>query len=172
MNKIKSFFSNPITITVIILISIGIVLIGYKKWGWFQAININKGTSPNPNDCAGARYSGDIIAGRPACTKPTYSWNSPEIKEVCFTYDKLGVSAGEDIPEKKWIRKGFFDLFPTEYFLNRQSVDKYCYINNADLFATCLEEFPENPKSGDRFIKCNQHYIFLDNAWSPTSIYK
>lgn len=160
---------------IVIIIVLAIIIINRKSISnWWNSIKLSDSSSANPADCGGsrtdAREADDIIAGRPQCTKPTFSWNNPKVNEVCFTYDKLGVSAGENIPLRKWIRKGFFDIFPTEYFFNKQVNDKYCYVNDADIYATCLEEFPKNPKVGDKFIKCDQYYTYWgtgygDNGW-------
>lgn len=150
---------------------IGLIILciyGYNKLGWFKAVTIPNAAKPNPSDCAGgrinAREKGDIVAGKPQCTKPTYAIADSKINEMCFTADQLGVSEGQNIPLQVWVKTGFFDIFPTLWYFNYQSMDKYCYIDKPEL-ATCMEFFPSNPSVGDEFIKCNNHYFWGGEKW-------
>ena len=81
----KAFFTHPITITVGIIIVLGIfAIIGYNYWGWFGGIQKGEKFPKNPKD--GDRFiittTGREYVYRCFKDEPTCNWYIWQMKDI------------------------------------------------------------------------------------------
>ena len=105
----------------VLLILVIILLIGWKKFGWFTiSVNVNDiGTNPDPSVCgAGRSSSRDVV-----CTNPLYQVIG-NVKERCWSYESLGFEPGPITTIKPP------SPYNKKWYYNRQEGDKYCFVDD------------------------------------------
>lgn len=142
----KSFFTNPITIAVLVILILGTLALGYFQWGWFggKRIDQSKGQKPDPADCGGMRLaerrttttreagvvdSGLVIGLSPEvqCTRPIYDLSGiANADEMCFEASDLELKKGDEVPSTQEI--GYNGQPLKKWRFNRQSGRRFCYV--------------------------------------------